>query len=299
MSTERLKSISVNSSTQKIKANFVGPLSVKDIIDERNCLLEDLEGRELNGIFNIKRLKRAYLRTGNGTASNIEQVRNAVELLDAQRAKEENPEKVGATSLMCLGDGTTPPQELCETARGIAETRTTHKRVNLASYVGNNGQSTIALQRKRKEKQNLRERNKEQNMPTQDEEMDIAKAKLKHGLLFVLLASKRKRKIKNGHEENYNIWVPMDTLREILIHELKVDPVIGRDGLPTGRITIKIYNPEKQEYQQLGENKAIQVTGSALKFARQWYSNVPLKNRKKRHKRTKVRFNPNTIIYEN
>ena len=109
---------------------------------------------------------------------------------------------------------------------------------------------------------------------------------------------KEKRKIKNGHEESYNIWMSIDTLRDILLQDLKVDPVIGRDGLPTGRIVIKLYNPEKQEYQQLGENKAIQVTGSALKFARQWYSKMPLKNRKKRHKRTKVRFDPTTTIYE-
>jgi len=34
---------------------------VSEVIDERNCCLKDLEGRELHGIFNVKRMKRAIL----------------------------------------------------------------------------------------------------------------------------------------------------------------------------------------------------------------------------------------------
>ena len=54
---------------------YVGPVVIYKIIDPHNCLLMNLDGRILRGLFEHERLKPANIRTNQGYVHNLAQLK--------------------------------------------------------------------------------------------------------------------------------------------------------------------------------------------------------------------------------
>ena len=59
----------------KMAIKYVGPVVVYKIIDPHNYLIMTLDGKILRGIFEHKRLKPAIIRTNQGNAQNLVELR--------------------------------------------------------------------------------------------------------------------------------------------------------------------------------------------------------------------------------
>ena len=57
-------------------ADFVGPLVINRVLDETHYILSDLQGRILCGVYHVRRLKKAHLRTPIGNVSTYDELKN-------------------------------------------------------------------------------------------------------------------------------------------------------------------------------------------------------------------------------
>jgi hypothetical protein len=252
---------------------------VSDVIDERNCCLQDLQGRNLHGLFNVKRLKRAYFRTHTGTATNIKDVKNAVELMDAQRI--EMPElKVEARGLMCMADNTQPPMhdlnQYCQAEMG-SEPLTPFYDILLASYMSHEEPSNVAILRTRTRRQINKELKREKKMPVQGEELKIDKARYLLGELQLFC------RYKNGKGQ----WFNFSCFGNPKTTELQVLPAENFEQQPTGRVLVN----HKDTKATADEQKSIKTQGSTLKFGRQLTAKPSLDKGVDRQRVKRVKFN--------
>ena len=81
-------SSSLQSSAQKFRQGYIGPLAIDTKIDDTHYLLKDVMGRTLPGDYNINRIKRAKEVMPDGLADMHEQLRIQIGL----------PNDTGATS---------------------------------------------------------------------------------------------------------------------------------------------------------------------------------------------------------
>ena len=68
-------SSSLQSSTQKFRHYYIGPLAIDTKIDDTHYLLKDVTGRTLPGDYHINRIKRAKEVMPDGLADTYEQLR--------------------------------------------------------------------------------------------------------------------------------------------------------------------------------------------------------------------------------
>ena len=73
-------SSSLQSSAQKFRQDYVGPLAIDTKLDDTHYLLKDITGRTLPGDFHITRIKRAKEITPDGPAITYEQLRSQIGL---------------------------------------------------------------------------------------------------------------------------------------------------------------------------------------------------------------------------
>ena len=73
-------SSSLQSSAQKFRQDYVGPLAIDTKIDDMHYLLKDVTGRTLLGDFHINRIKRAKEVMPDGLADMYEQLRSQIGL---------------------------------------------------------------------------------------------------------------------------------------------------------------------------------------------------------------------------
>ena len=66
--------VSLQTSTKKCRADFVGPLVINRVLDETHYILSDLEGHVLCGVYHSKRLKKAQLRTPAGNVTTYDEL---------------------------------------------------------------------------------------------------------------------------------------------------------------------------------------------------------------------------------
>ena len=62
---------SLQSASKKLSLHLVGPLVVHTVLDNHQYALAQIDGKVLNGMFAVNRLRPAFLRTFNGVATNI------------------------------------------------------------------------------------------------------------------------------------------------------------------------------------------------------------------------------------
>ena len=70
--------VSLQTNTKKCRADFVGPLVINRVLDETHCILSDLEGHVLCGVYHSKRLKKAQLRTPVGNVTTYDELKTAL-----------------------------------------------------------------------------------------------------------------------------------------------------------------------------------------------------------------------------
>ena len=68
-------SSSLQSSAQKFRQDYIGPLAIDTKIDDTHYLLKDVTGRTLPGDYHINLIKRAKEVTPDGLANMYEQLR--------------------------------------------------------------------------------------------------------------------------------------------------------------------------------------------------------------------------------
>ena len=73
-------SSALQSSAQKFRQDYVGPLAIDTKLDYMHYLLKDITGRTLPGDFHINHIKRAKEETPNGLADMYEQLRTQIGL---------------------------------------------------------------------------------------------------------------------------------------------------------------------------------------------------------------------------
>ena len=73
--------------SRKIKLSYIGPLILKERLDDGHCILSDLTGRILRGTYHTNRLKVGYIRTNEGSTNDSEELRR---LMEQQKASEGN-----------------------------------------------------------------------------------------------------------------------------------------------------------------------------------------------------------------
>ena len=61
--------------TKKCHADFVGPLVINRVLDETHYILSDLQGRILCGVYHVRQLKKAHLRTPVGNVSTYDELK--------------------------------------------------------------------------------------------------------------------------------------------------------------------------------------------------------------------------------
>ena len=73
-------SSSLQSSAQKFRQDYIGPLAIDTKIDDTHYLLKDVTGRTLPGDYHINRIKRAKEVTPGGLADTYEQLQTQIGL---------------------------------------------------------------------------------------------------------------------------------------------------------------------------------------------------------------------------
>ena len=81
-------SSSLQSSAQKFRQDYVGPLAIDTKLDDTHYLLKDVTGRTLPGDFHINRIKRAKEIMPEGPAETYEQLRAQIGLPNDTRANQ-------------------------------------------------------------------------------------------------------------------------------------------------------------------------------------------------------------------
>ena len=73
-------SSSLQSSTQKFRQDYIGPLAIDTKIDDTHYLLKDVTGRTLPGDYHINRINRAKEVTPDGLADMYKQLQTQIVL---------------------------------------------------------------------------------------------------------------------------------------------------------------------------------------------------------------------------
>ena len=73
-----LYSSSLQSSAQKFRQDYIGPLAIDTKLDDTHYLLKDVTGRTLPGDYHINCIKRAKEVTPDGLADTYEQLRQQI-----------------------------------------------------------------------------------------------------------------------------------------------------------------------------------------------------------------------------
>ncbi len=75
---------SLSTNSKKIRMQFVGPLLIREMLDATHCVLEDLQGKVLYGVFNVNCLKPGWIRTQGGDTNSAEELRRKMLNKDTQ-----------------------------------------------------------------------------------------------------------------------------------------------------------------------------------------------------------------------
>ena len=75
--------VSLQTNTKKCHADFVGPLVINRVLDETHYILSDLQGRILCGVYHVRRLKKAQLRTPIGNVTTYDELKTTFQETNA------------------------------------------------------------------------------------------------------------------------------------------------------------------------------------------------------------------------
>ena len=272
----------LQTNTMKFKVSWLGPLMVEHLIDERNCTLADLEGRPLSGVFNIKRLKRAYFRGEQGNISNIEKLKNDVQLLDSYRKNFPGIAKIQPGALLCQSDGTIPKQ--IDLNKFLSSTDSQPLLMTCAFdlnlYLQPGPERPVAMRQERHLKNLQKDVSRDRRLPAEDSELSVKRARYKDGILQILVCQPC---------SGYYIWLTPSTDLHKEVYDLCIIQVLNQDSLPTGRIIVCSKGLAKEPFTARSQ-KSVRVTGSILRFDRARFGKPSVPASKDQKLVKKVRF---------
>jgi hypothetical protein len=190
----------------KFQGNYIGPLVITGIVDDRLVTLSDLSGNAIFGVHSIKRLKRAYFRVHNKTATNISDIKQAIKDLDEARKKNPNISIEDQPAMMCLSNGHYPQH--CNLNHYLTPKMEKQNLINLQEVDSNNSTEVIeknllkAATCERNHKQANREEKHNEKTPGEGEDLIASKARVKKGVLQVLLIRQKDPKC--------SFWLDLD-----------------------------------------------------------------------------------------
>jgi hypothetical protein len=96
----------LHTTNRKITLHYIGPYIIYAMLNGNNCLLVDLFGTIIRNVFHIKRLKPAYLRSGNGSIiTTREELKTALKL-DTEPTMKQFRHALEAKNITIMGNDT-------------------------------------------------------------------------------------------------------------------------------------------------------------------------------------------------
>ena len=179
---------SLQTNTRKFVIHYVGPLKIKTMLDNSHCILEDLNGAQIYGVHNVRRLKHSFIRTDDGNIS----------LFESLRQKLGSTTKADQTFSIVNGDGT--PHDPPEKAHLVYKCNDSNVQVATAllsqenstplsayNHEENNG---IACPHVLSDEQQCHIFACLNHFPNENEEVQVSKIKIVNGSTHVLFVSK-------------------------------------------------------------------------------------------------------------
>ena len=217
--------------SRKIKASFIGPLAVAEIVSAEKVILEDLYGRKLHGVHGFDRLKQGYVRIQNGKASTIEELKKAINLSEFNKIGSNTDilNTEGLHSMFAIlpsnqlnnhtnkvesneGEALIPYLSKSELSIHIYYPCSYFKEgiqgepQNMNKYIphiqANNG---LAFKVKLPSYKLKRVIKQDKKMPQLDAELNVTKAKYSNGILNVLLTT-----VNDDSKARYSFWYPIE-----------------------------------------------------------------------------------------
>jgi hypothetical protein len=269
----------LHTNTLKFKINYVGPLQVLEIIGKRLLTLADLSGKRINGVFSLKRVKRCYFRTNDGTATNIKQIQDSIAKMD--KIRRDNPTTVSfePQSLFCLNNqqALVNPNPACLMTFGERERASPNCKINLEPYCYNLSQNSKAICREQTDEEGELERKLEEDSPKDGEDMMILRAKFRHGKLQFLL--------RCVESKQFCYWYDFKELKSCGAAGFTIQPVLGKDSTYTGRIRVinnKILQLSQTDSFASLDIPTIPVQGSLDKYSRNLFGKPSLNSKRSR-----------------
>ena len=192
----------------KFKASFIGPLSISEQIGRDKCLLQDLEGRPLHGVFHVNRLKPGFIRLKHGSASTLEELQKELtkQEIESLRHKPFNPsinppdsEHIILTILET--DKKLTPQSTELPIGSCMYMQEQNVPIDLKSYVKYSvANDHIGSNKSLSERQIMRLKIRNSKMPNEGTDLIASKFRFKSGYLEMLLKP-------INPENSYSTWV--------------------------------------------------------------------------------------------
>ena len=252
--------------TLKFKASFVGPLIVSEVLGDRYVTLTDLEGRQLYGVYSIKRLKRCHFRCDPHNVTSIAQLKESIARMDVERGKVPKESSFHSHSYLCMHDGSIPtqPSKDCTALKSIYHAKCTFP---LEQYMMNCAFTTAAIPRPKNRMEVKKGQCQEEALPNQGNELLLVKARYKDGILQFLFST----------EDKFTFWqeIQEDKILKDLGLDFFIEPEVDKNATPTGRLLLSIKCFQDQAVCTQRQRYPIRVTGSLLRFSRRWLGLPP------------------------
>lgn len=76
----------LSTNTRKFVVSYIGPVKIKEVLDNNHVILEDLTGRLIAGVHHVKRIKPAFIRSSSGLITNESDLQRELNEADSLRA---------------------------------------------------------------------------------------------------------------------------------------------------------------------------------------------------------------------
>ena len=194
--------------SMKFNASYLGPLFIHQILGNDKCILHDMEGRPLHGLFHVNRLKPGFIRLKHGSASTMEELQKEMSNQEIASLKHrpfnpiDNPpdnEHMVLTVIHDKDNLLTPASTALPVGSHIVD-NTQAKSVDFKNYIKySTCNEYIGSDKALTNRQIKHLKIQNAKLPKQGSEMMITKFRFKNGYLEVLAQSTEK-------DSKYSMW---------------------------------------------------------------------------------------------
>ena len=198
---------SLKTNTLKFRADYVGPLYIRELLGHDKTILCSMDGKILHGVFHVNRLKPGFIRLEKGSASHIDEVRRAYNEKQVKeikqspdselKAAERKPETgiIPHTAAACIIQSYCSIQEDSSydnlPVGAIIMSTTKDDTLDHSLYADHQGKNkNLGAPRELSYREQKKIRNHRKNLIEQGEEMSISKIRCKNGHIQLCLQGK-------------------------------------------------------------------------------------------------------------